>query len=193
MSPKALASLPLQPAPSLSEPKNPKGRFASEEREYTTGYWKSAENRALKDWLTADNNYARTRNVQLAKMSGGVNGVYREAAAFVREKVPHLSEMDFSGMLARKRVEYMAKKVREVIRKTTSTGSGTRDGITLYQQREALFPGFHELWEVMKHDKRFKETPTLESVLDHAPERDETEGIYYNNSPGAQVSSLPQY
>lgn len=186
MSPKALASLPfpLQSAPSRSTPNDPRRRFASEEQEFTTGYWRSAENRALKDWITTGDNYARTRDVQLAKMSGGVSGVYREAAAFVREKLPHLSESEFSDKLARKRVEYMAKKVREVIRKTTSTGSGTRDGITLYEQRETLFPGFNELWEVMKHDKRFKETPTLESVVDHAPEREEIEGIYHNYSVG---------
>ncbi|KAF8926175.1 hypothetical protein BGZ47_002862 [Haplosporangium gracile] len=180
MTPKTLASLPfpLQPAPSRSTPNDPRRRFTSEEQEFTTGYWRSAENRALKDWLTTDDNYARTRDVQLAKMSGGVSGVYREAAAFVRRKLPYLSESEFSDKLARKRVEYMAKKVREVIRKTTSTGSGTRDGITLYKQREELFPGFNELWEVMKHDKRFKETPTLESVVDRAPEREETEDIW---------------
>lgn len=110
-----------------------------------------------------------------------MSGVYREAAAFVRERLPYLSEMEFTGQLARRRVEYMVKMVREAIRKTTSTGSGTKDGITLYEQKEALFPGFHELWEVVKQDSRFKETSTLESVVDRSRERDETEGIYYNH------------
>ncbi|KAF9154464.1 hypothetical protein BG015_000872 [Linnemannia schmuckeri] len=194
MSPKASASLPLQPAPSRSTPKDPRARFAPQEQKYTAGLWRDAKNRALKDWLTADNNYARTRDVQLAKMSGGVSGVYNEAAAFVREKLPYLSEMDFSGSLARKRAEYMTKKVREVLQKITSTGSGTRDGIALYEQREALFPGFHQLWEVMKHDRRFKEIPTLESVVDRAPESDESQDIWddaelvedYGTSDGAE-------
>ncbi|KAK3824127.1 MAG: hypothetical protein JOS17DRAFT_752053 [Linnemannia elongata] len=137
------SSHPLQSDPSRSTPKASKGRVVSEEQEYTTKCWRSAENR--KDWITTGDNYARTRDVHLANASGGVGGVYREAAAFVRNKLPYLSETEFTGQLARKRGDYMVKKGTGGYLKNHVDGIRHTDEITLYEQWEALFPRFHEL------------------------------------------------
>ena len=209
ISPKILASIPLRPATSvspLSPSKDVKGKAKASQSQHSNisptslppersnsppsdpedhkGYWRSPINRSIKKWVIKNNNLARAMipseaKSSEAKSSGGINKVYEEAAEFVKERRNVPNEI-VDGHLVRKRLEYMVKKVKNVRRETTSTGSGTKDGVTLQQQREAKFPGYHELWGRMRDIPKFNPTETQDSLppLNLANvERAESEGI----------------
>ncbi|KAG0355217.1 hypothetical protein BGX24_006713, partial [Mortierella sp. AD032] len=58
----------------------------------------------------------------------------------------------------------MVKRVKDIQRQTTSTGSGTKGGKTLQQQRESMFPGYHELWDKMQQISKFNLTETQDNL-----------------------------
>ncbi|KAF9342186.1 hypothetical protein BGX26_008103, partial [Mortierella sp. AD094] len=93
LSPIPLPLRPIQPVvPSslMGPPKDIKGKSVASQQQQRSrsvavapsekGVWKKPITRLLVHWLTTGDNFARTTSTALAKTSGGIDGVYKEAA-----------------------------------------------------------------------------------------------------------------
>ncbi|KAH7054873.1 hypothetical protein BKA57DRAFT_434502 [Linnemannia elongata] len=149
LSPKEVAARSWQPNTS-NPPEMPsnhykgKGKATFTRRRRRFFDWQPAH-KALIDWMTTDDNLARAGSKDLAGPQG-ISGVYEEAAEHVRKTLPN-------------RPKFGVKRVHTASQETNSTGSGTYDGMTIDEQREAICPGYKDLWPVVRalSDTKFAE------------------------------------
>lgn len=106
--------------------------------------------------MTTGDNLARAGSKDLAGPQG-ISGVYEEAAEHVRLTVPN--RQNFGGEAARHTIDAIVKRVHMARQETNVTGSGTYGGMTIEEQREAICPGYKDLWPVIRalSDTKFAE------------------------------------
>lgn len=149
VSPKVAAARSLQPnAPAYSASLNQrtdKKKAVPSSKRMRSIAWSDIQ-RALIQWMTTGDNLTRVSSKGHAGPLG-IGKVYEEAAEHVREKT---SRMDFNGESARHAIDNIVKRVRGANTITSSTGSGTYGGRTIDEQREALCPGYKDLWPIVQ-------------------------------------------
>lgn len=160
LSPKEVTSRSWQP----NTPQHPevpsnhdksKGKVTLTRRHRRFFDWQPAH-KALIVWMTTGDNLARAGYKDLAGPQG-ISGVYEEVAEHVRQRLPN--RQDFGGEATRHTIDAIVKRVHKARQETNATGSGTHGSMTIDEQREAICPGYKDLWPVVRalSDTKFAE------------------------------------